>query len=89
MNQTDEQEIYAIIAKHCAADGPAILPTSTLKDLGIDSLGAIEIIFDLEEHFNVTLPDRDPKFDAGSVQGLVDSFASALATKADSALPQS
>ena len=81
MSQATEQEIYAIIGKHCGADAPPILPTFNLKDLGIESLDAIEILFEIEEHFDVTLPDRDPKFDISSVQGLVDAVDTALAIK--------
>jgi len=81
MNQTTEQQIYAIIGKHCGEDAGPVMPTSNLTDLGIDSLEAIEIIFDIEEHFDVTLPDRDPNFDTGSVQGLVNAVESALAIK--------
>lgn len=81
MSESTEQEVHAVIAKHCGEGVGAILPTSTLTDLGIDSLEAIEIIFDIEEHFNVTLPDRDPNFDTGSVQGLVNAVESALAAK--------
>jgi acyl carrier protein len=82
MSQTTEQEIYAIIGKHCGEDAGPVVATSNLTDLGIDSLEAIEIIFDIEEHFDVTLPDRDPNFDTGSVQGLVNAVESALAAKA-------
>jgi len=82
MDQTTEQQICAIIAKHCAADAPPILPTFNLTDLGIDSLDGIEILFEIEEHFDVTLPERDPDFDPGSVQGLVDAVDAALASKA-------
>ena len=81
MNQSVEQQIYTIIGKHCDAGVGPILPTSTLTDLGIDSLGAIEIIFDIEEHFNLTLPDRDPNFDTGSVQGLITAVDAALAAR--------
>lgn len=82
MSQATEQEIYAIIARHCGVDAPPILTASNLNDLGIDSLDAIEILFEIEEHFNVTLPDRDPNFDTSSVQGLVDAVESAIASKA-------
>jgi acyl carrier protein len=81
MSQAIERDIYAIIDKHRDAGAAPIGPDSTLKDLGIESLDAIEIIFEIEEHLDVTLPERDPRFDIGSVQGLVDAFDSALASK--------
>jgi acyl carrier protein len=30
---------------------------SGLADLGLDSLGAIQLVFDIEEEFNVSVPD--------------------------------
>lgn len=82
MERTTEESILAIIAKHCPDGAPPILPTSKLTDLGIDSLSGIEILFEIEEHFNVTLPERDPNFDTASVQGLLDAVESAVLVKA-------
>ena len=47
---------------------------STLTDLGIDSLEAIEIVFNLEERFKISFPDRDPSFDTGTVRGPVNTL---------------
>ena len=85
MSQSTQQEIYKIIAGHAAIEPDTVTPESKLQDLGIDSLEAIEIIFDIEEHFGVNLPDRDPNFDTGSVQGLLDAVQAALAAKAGNA----
>src|SRR3546814_7766486 len=42
---------------------------STLKDLGIASLEAIELIFDIEEHFNINFPDQQgANFDRDTAQ---------------------
>ena len=35
------------------------LETSFEKDLGADSLDLVEIIMDLEEHYDFTIPDED------------------------------
>jgi acyl carrier protein len=85
MSQGTEQRIRDIVAKHRPEDGPPILPGSTLKDLGIDSLNAIEILFEIEEDFGINLPDRDPEFDTDSLQGLVEAVDGALALKAAAA----
>ncbi len=82
MSKATEQEIYKIIAGHSDVPADAITPESKLLDLGIDSLTAIEIIFDIEEHFGVNLPDRDPNFDTGSLRGLIDAVNAALIAKA-------
>jgi len=78
MNESVERQLYDIIAKQGGIDVATITPQSTLKDLGVDSLTAIETIFEIEEHFGVTLPDRDPNFDTDSVQGLLTALQQAL-----------
>ena len=60
MTATVQQQVFAIIAEHGRVDPDTIRPESTLGDLGIASLEAMEIVFDIEEHFDINLPDRDP-----------------------------
>ncbi|MGA9423187.1 MAG: acyl carrier protein [Rhodanobacteraceae bacterium] len=81
MSATVQQQILDIVAKHADVDVATLKPESTLTDMGIDSLEAIEIIFDIEEHFDITLPDRDPDFDTDTAQGLVKAVETALAAK--------
>ncbi|WP_114636854.1 acyl carrier protein [Polynucleobacter necessarius] len=48
-------------------------PETTLESLGIDSPGKIELIFDLEDHFKVRIPNEDAKVDTlGEVAALLD-----------------
>lgn len=77
-----QQQVFEVIAKHGEIDIHTLKPESTLKELGIDSLEAVEIIFDIEEHFDINLPDRDPNFDTDSAQGLIEAVQTALAAKA-------
>lgn len=81
MTPSVQEQIFKIIAEHGKIDASQIKPESTLKDLNIASLEAIEIIFDIEEHFDITMPDRDPNFDTDSAQGLVEAVETALAAK--------
>lgn len=80
MNNVQET-IFAIIAKESGIDANKITLESTLKDLEIDSLDAVQIIFELEDKFKITLPDRDPKFDTDSVQGLINAVERLIAEK--------
>ena len=83
MSESIQDQVFKIIAEHGKVDVDQVKPESTLKDLNIASLEAIEIIFDIEEHFDITMPDRDPNFDTDSAQGLVDAVNEALADKQD------
>ena len=83
MNDTTEQQVFEIIAKQAKIPVETIKPESTLKDLGIASLEAIEVIFDIEEHFNITFPDQQgANFDTDTAQSLLDAVRQGLAAKA-------
>jgi acyl carrier protein len=49
-------------------------PETSLESLGVDSLGKIELLFDLEDHFEVHLPNEDFKVvTLQDVANLIDS----------------
>ena len=78
---TVQQEAFDIIAKQAKIERDTITSESTLKDLGIASLDAIEVIFDLEEHFDINLPNEDTDMEHGTVGQLVEAIERQLAQK--------
>lgn len=76
-----QDAIFAIIAKEAHIPVETISLESTLKDLQIDSLDVVQIIFELEDRFGITLPDRDPTVDTESVRGLVAAVERLVAEK--------
>lgn len=85
MTDSIQQPIFEIIAKQAKVDIATIKPESTLKDLGIASLDAIEMIFDIEEHFDINFPDQQgANFDSDTAQSMVDAVRKALELKAAS-----
>lgn len=83
MNDSTQQQIFEIIAKQAKIDLATVKPESTLKDLGVESLDAIELIFDIEEHFNINFPEQQgANFDSDTAQSLVDAVNKALDEKA-------
>ncbi|MGC1550100.1 MAG: phosphopantetheine-binding protein [Rhodanobacter sp.] len=78
-----QQETFEIIAKQAKIDIATIKTDSTLKDLGVASLDAIETIFDIEEHFSIDLPNEDTDFETGTVGHLVEAIERQLALKKD------
>ncbi|CBA16276.1 acyl carrier protein [Xanthomonas albilineans] len=82
MTESIESQIYSIVAKHVDIDLGNLTPDSKLQDLGVKSLEAIEILFDIEEHFDITFQERDPNLDDGSLSKLVQAVEEALAAKA-------
>ena len=47
-------------------------PTTTLEYLGLDSLDIIEFMFDMENEFNIKIPDRE--FKVTTIQEMVDAL---------------
>ncbi|HEX3124000.1 MAG TPA: acyl carrier protein [Rhodanobacteraceae bacterium] len=80
-----QETIFAIISKEAGIDLGKISLDSTLKELEIQSLDAVQIIFEIEDHYKITLPDRDPNFDTESVKGLVEAVEKLVAEKQSAA----
>jgi acyl carrier protein len=47
-------------------------PTTNLEYLGLDSLDIIEFMFDMENEFNIRIPDRE--FKVTTLQEMVDAL---------------
>ncbi|MFI0739134.1 acyl carrier protein [Streptomyces sp. NPDC021100] len=51
--------------------GDALLPEANLMDLGLDSMGMISLLMDLETEYGVRIPESELTFEAfASVAGL-------------------
>ena len=77
MSEETTQKVIGIIAEQAMLDAADVQLTSTPEDLGLDSLALVEIVFAIEEEFDVSVPcnANDPSasdFDISSVQKIVD-----------------
>ena len=53
-----EERVVAIVAEQLGADKEKITEkTSFVNDLGADSLDQVELVMELEEEFDITIPD--------------------------------
>ena len=71
-----QEKILTIIAREAALEPTQLSPDMTLEDLGLDSLGLVEMIFAIEETFGVSVPfnANEPgqsEFDISSVGAIV------------------
>ena len=58
--QEIEQKVIEIAANKFSADASKITGDTRLADdLGVDSFGAVELLFELEEKFGLKIPDSD------------------------------
>ena len=51
--------VKGVIADTLGCDAEAVAPEATLKDLGADSLAAVELMMAMEEATGVTISDED------------------------------
>ena len=81
-----QDRIIAIIAEQAVLEVGDVSMTSTLDDLGIDSLGLVEAIFAIEEAFDIQVPfnanePQASEFDISSVAAIVRAVEGLVATQ--------
>jgi acyl carrier protein len=69
-------KVIAIVAEQALLEPSDVALTSTLEDLGIDSMGLVECIFAIEEEFDITIPfnantPEDSDFDISNVAAII------------------
>jgi acyl carrier protein len=78
------QRVKALMVKEFHLDPDQITPTTDLESLGVDSLGALEFIFELETEFGVTVAyEREVR--GSTFQDVVDAVDAALTQQAPQA----
>ena len=83
MTNSIANDVMAIIAKNLRVEDGKLALTDRLEDLGVDSFSAVEMIFDLEEKFNIQIPynanEARPNFE--TVGQVVDAVKTLLPAK--------
>lgn len=78
-------DVIAIIAKKKRVDKPTVELSDKLVDLGLESLDAVEMIFDLEEKFDVQIPynanTNNPRTEFETVGDVVAAVEKLIAQK--------
>lgn len=77
-------DVIAIIAKKVRVDRPKIELSDKLQDLGLESLDAVEMIFDLEEKFDIQIPfnANNPQTEFNTVGDVVSAIEQLVKKKA-------
>jgi len=71
-----EAIVKEVLAKQLTMEiGKINLDSRLVEDLGIDSFGSVEVAFELEERFNIKIPDA-ALYEAKTVKNIVDYIAS-------------
>ena len=71
-----ETTVKEILAKQLTMEAAKInLESRLVEDLGVDSFGSVEVAFELEEKFDLKIPDA-ALYEAKTVKNIVDYIAS-------------
>lgn len=84
---TDEQiaqKIIDIVAEQTMVEHATVTLASTPEELGIDSLGLVDIVFAIEEAFDISVPfnandPNDAEFSLASVGSVVEAVKRLIA----------
>jgi acyl carrier protein len=66
------QDVIAIIKKKVRVDRADVAMTDRLQDLGLESLDALELVFDIEEKFNIEIPVNANEANIGGFETVAD-----------------
>ena len=79
------KDVIEIITKKKRVDKPNVELTDRLEDLGLESLDAVEMIFDLEEKFDISIPynanTNNPRTEFDTVDDVVKAIEKLVAEK--------
>ena len=76
-----EQAVIDIIAKEGSVPREKIVLDATLQDLDVHSLDGVQIIFALEDKFDITVPDDQAQHATGTVRQLIEGVTQLVAAK--------
>lgn len=88
MSQELIQRVISVIATTQKLPPEKVTIDSTFEELGIDSLDGVNILFALENEFNINIPD-DKVEGVRSVRQMVESLAQVVGGEAEAAAAQS
>jgi len=61
MNQEIAERVQKVIAKHLRVEIDKVPLDATFKQLGMDSLDGVNLLFEVEDEFDVSIDDQDAK----------------------------
>ncbi len=70
--------IAEVLTEKYDVDPEAISPEATMTELGLDSLTIVELLFDVEDEFDIEVPEERATFETvGEAAALVDELTRA------------
>ncbi len=81
---TDEEiknKIFDIVAKEARLDRGALTLDTKLSEVKIESLDMVQILFAIEETFEVFVPQDDPNFKLSTMREVIEGVKNLIAQK--------
>lgn len=81
---TDEEikeKVFDIVAKEARLERETLSLDTNLEDLGIESLDMVQILFGIEDTFDVYVPQDDDSFKLEKMQDVVEGVKKLIADK--------
>lgn len=80
MNET-ESKILDIVAKECRLDRASLTLDSKLEDLKIESIDLMQTVFQIEEAFDIYIPQEGDNFKMTTLRDVTDGVVRLVAEK--------
>lgn len=77
MSQIVFEKVATLLSRKKGVNKELITIDSSFEELGLDSLDSIELIADMEEEFNVTIPNTELQ-EIKTIRNAVDGLSKAL-----------
>lgn len=81
MTEASEDSVRQLLAAFLKIEPARLLPETSLDELGLDSLAAVELLFEIEERFGVRVPS-DRAADFRSVRAIAEGVRALQAVRA-------
>lgn len=80
MNPEIAERTRIVIAKHLRVPVEQVPLDATFEQLGMDSLDSVNLLFEIEDEFDISIEDRDAK-SITSVQQMIEGIETLLERK--------
>lgn len=77
------KELQDLIQKKYGLDAAALDPNTSMRSSGVDSLALVEFLFEVEDHYGISVPEEHSGIDTlTELAAVVDQLVAAKAAKA-------
>jgi acyl carrier protein len=84
MNNELAERVRNVVAKHLRVPPEKITNDSTFEELGMDSLDSVNLLFDVEDEFDISIEDEQAR-SISSVRQMIEGIERLQAVKAGNA----